>query len=92
MNFGQIHEQNNKIHKSASAGGSIDLVNMENEYSLRRWESSRPEILQFLMRVEKVFIVNHPTSNAHEETSASFNKKFILDCIKLFTGLIKKQR
>ena len=47
MAVDQVHEQNNKVIKSA--GGATDLVNKRDDSSLIRWETCGPDIARIII-------------------------------------------
>ena len=51
MAVDQVHEQNNKVIKSA--GGATDLVNKRDDSSLIRWETCGPDIVRIITEFDE---------------------------------------
>ena len=85
IHYDQAHEQSNKTIKSIK--WPIDFVNLASDELQRKWEITRPEIAEYLEKVEsKILKGTNKNDTHHHEDNPIHNAMFRKD----YTTLIGK--
>ena len=82
MALDQVHEQNNRLVKSAS--GATSLINRQDDSALVRWELCGPELCRILQEFEGEHSQSDELVSKHHEETIQFQNDFLRDTQKLF--------